>query len=572
MLHECSHPVAAWSIVLEGAATPPERAVLGQLTLGDVQSVASRCAVLHCGNVPRKRRVNRAKLSALAVLFRAHPAATVHTDSQYAKTIVCAVAGNPDIRMFHRAKNFDLCETFQGTLDRPCVLWIGSHQAPEKHFSPEYNLAIVGNTVADTAANFARRCSPQELLRPVMAARAHVKAHTERCLQLMTCVAELSEAKWIKQSKMPKQTSHGALAPDADLPQGLQEHSSRWVCAREALQRIGVGHLARDLPSVSPDLHPFLCWGVEYMRVLHAWVSSLTWPPVPVDRDPGVNLVELWTNFRITTQETVPVNTGTKNVPVYKTRRHDPALFLQPGDADTVLPRKADVLIGLRLRAVSRGAALAAHEWLQHTTFPMIEDLVNSFPFSTFTKWCQDQELDVDGPMGPVLATRTARFRQITATGRQAGALSHKAALPPLQAGEPTPDEHFDHAWRRRRDRTPLEEEPMLDADLRFAAACCARRRGQMIDLRRQAAGALRELKQRWQGVTATLRERQPATIRRVTAQRDVGFTALLIILSSWTDVSYPYGLICGLPAVGYAPPYGIFPEQEHVASVSRKW
>ena len=103
----------------------------------------------------------------------------------------------------------------------------------------------------------------------------------------------------------------------------------------------------------------------------------------------------------------------------------------------------------------------------------------------------------------------------------------------------------------------------MLDADLRFAAACCARWRGQMIDLRRQAVGALRELKQRWQGVTATLRERQPAAIRRVTAQRDVGFTALLIILSSWPDVSYPYGLVCGLPAVGYAPPYGIFPEQE---------
>ncbi|CAJ1421509.1 unnamed protein product [Effrenium voratum] len=120
---------------------------------------------------------------------------------------------------------------------------------------------------------------------------------------------------------------------------------------------------------------------------------------------------------------------------------------------------------------VARFRRLFPHEWLQRTTCPMIEDLVNSFPFSTFTEWCEDQELDVDGPMGPVLATRTARFRQ---------------------AGEPTPDEHFDHAWHRR----------------------------QMIDLRRQAVGALRELKQRWQGVTATLRERQPATSRRGPAGR----------------------------------------------------
>ena len=63
-------------------------------------------------------------------------------------------------------------------------------------------------------------------------------------------------------------------------------------------------------------------WGVDYMRALHAWVASLTWPPEPVDRDPDFNLINCGPIFRITTQETAPVNTGTKNVPVYKTRRH----------------------------------------------------------------------------------------------------------------------------------------------------------------------------------------------------------------------------------------------------------
>ena len=228
VLHECSHPVAAWSIVLDAAATMQERALLGQLALSDVQTVASRFSVLQCGNVPRKQSVNRAELSALAVLLRAHPAVTVFTDSQYAKTIVGAVAQNPDTKIYHRAKNFDLllhlCETFNGTTARPTITWIGSHQTPEQRFLPEYNLAIVGNTVADTAANFARRCSPQELLRPVNAARAEVKAHTERCFQLMTCVAELSEAKWIKQSKLSMLKPRGALAPDAELPQSSQDH------------------------------------------------------------------------------------------------------------------------------------------------------------------------------------------------------------------------------------------------------------------------------------------------------------------------------------------------------------
>ena len=352
VLHTCSHPVAAWSIALEAAATPTERAILGHLAVRDTQSVTSRCAVLQCGNVPRKQNVNRAEVSALAVFFRAHPSVTVYTDSQYAKTIIGAVVGNPDARMFHRAKNFDLishiCETFRETPARPRVRWIGSHQTPEQHFSPECNLAIIGNTVADTAANFARRCSPQDLLQPVMAARAEVRAHTDRCTKLMACVAELSKAKWVEQSKLAKQGPRGALAPEVDLPEVNYEHASRWVRAREALRRVGVGYLARDLPEVTPDLHPFLYRGVDYMRVLHAWVSSLTWPPAPVDRDPGINLVELWTNFRIVTQETVPVNTGTKNVPVYKTRRHDPALFLQAGDVDTVLRNFRNSLAALQ--------------------------------------------------------------------------------------------------------------------------------------------------------------------------------------------------------------------------------
>eukprot|EP00438_Fugacium_kawagutii_P021872 Skav233041 [mRNA] locus=scaffold909:1185193:1185945:- [translate_table: standard] len=34
------------------------------------------------------------------------------------------------------------------------------------------------------------------------------------------------------------------------------------------------------------------------------------------------------------------------------------------------------------------------------------------------------------------------------------------------------------------------------------------------------------------------------------------------MILTSWSDTGLPFGLVRGLPAVGYAPPYGIFPQQ----------
>lgn len=48
-----------------------------------------------------------------------------------------------------------------------------------------------------------------------------------------------------------------------------------------------------------------------------------------------------------------------------------------------------------------------------------------------------------------------------------------------------------------------------------------------------------------------------------MTEQRDVGLVALLIVHMCWPDITYPVGLIEGLPAVGYAPGYGIFPVQQ---------
>ena len=82
---------------------------------------------------------------------------------------------------------------------------------------------------------------------------------------------------------------------------------------------------------------------------------------------------------------------------------------------------------------------------------------------------------------------------------------------------------------------------------------------------RTRALGMLRELKQRWTSVTAQLKLCQTEAMRGVTATRDVGLTALLIILLPWGDTCYPYRLVTGLPAVGTAPCYGIFRPQPHI-------
>ena len=200
--------------------------------------------------------------------------------------------------------------------------------------------------------------------------------------------------------------------------------------------------------------------------------------------------------------------------------------------------------------------------WFEEFKFPLIEDLINQPPFSSFPSWLSDCGLDWDQPLGPHNAGRQAMLVQRHAEGQQARAHSHRAALPPLFPFGLTPDEHFQQALHRAQLPLPFEHAPVLDQDLQFAAYLHAKVRGHLRRWRQQAVGSLRELKQRWQGVTAMLRSRQEPAIQQVTKDRDLGLTALLLLLTSWADTGYPFGLIRGLLAVGYAPAYGVFPSQ----------
>ena len=47
------------------------------------------------------------------------------------------------------------------------------------------------------------------------------------------------------------------------------------------------------------------------------------------------------------------------------------------------------------------------------------------------------------------------------------------------------------------------------------------------------------------------------------------GLLGLLVVLLSWGDVAMPLGFVRGLPAVGLAPPYGIFPQQPQLRDQS---
>lgn len=200
-------------------------------------------------------------------------------------------------------------------------------------------------------------------------------------------------------------------------------------------------------------------------------------------------------------------------------------------------------------------------DWFSDFAFPMIEDLVNQPPFTCFEQWLRERGAEWDGALGPALAPGAVRLKQRSTEGKQSGAYNQKAALPPVVSYGLTPDQHFEQALHVGQSLLPTEYPAVLDADLHFAADVCRSHRGHLRELRTRAMGMLRELHRRWQPVTRHLRQFQPNGIKQVTSKRDLGFTSILIVLSSWPDVTYPYGLIKGLPAVGYAPCYGIFPE-----------
>ncbi|CAE7261262.1 FCPB [Symbiodinium sp. CCMP2592] len=168
--------------------------------------------------------------------------------------------------------------------------------------------------------------------------------------------------------------------------------------------------------------------------------------------------------------------------------------------------------------------------------FPFIEDLVNSDSLG----W----------------------LMQRTAEGQQAGALSGRAALPPLLPFGLSPDEHFERALARGDDPLPTEHPPVLDQDLHFAAAMTVGSLGRLRELRRECVRPLRELKHRWSQVGDHLRKLQTPAVRKVTAQRDLGLLSLFVVLLSWPDTTLPSHLLFGMPAVGTSLPCGVFPQQ----------
>ena len=109
--------------------------------------------------------------------------------------------------------------------------------------------------------------------------------------------------------------------------------------------------------------------------------------------------------------------------------------------------------------------------WFESFSFPMIEDILNQPPFTAYSQWLYEADLDWDIPLVPHLAQASTRLKQRHSDRQQAGAHSHRAALPPLLSYGLDPDDHFYQTRVRAQQPLPTEQLPVLDMDLRFAAS-----------------------------------------------------------------------------------------------------
>ena len=131
---------------------------------------------------------------------------------------------------------------------------------------------------------------------------------------------------------------------------------------------------------------------------------------------------------------------------------------------------------GVALPMMSQEALVLAfqklfpEQWFKNYKFAMVEDLINSPPFCSYAAWLAERGEAWDGPLVPHLAAGSVRQLARIGDGCQVGAMTHRAALPPLLPFNLDPDDHFNQAVQRAQQPLPYEDLPVVDLDLEFVA------------------------------------------------------------------------------------------------------
>ena len=203
--------------------------------------------------------------------------------------------------------------------------------------------------------------------------------------------------------------------------------------------------------------------------------------------------------------------------------------------------------------------SLFPKEWTQGVRMPVLDDIVNCAPFTTFPEFLERQQLDADGSLGPAIMTSYARGQRHLAEGNQKGCFFATDAVPQVIPLGLSADAHFAAASKyAHQGRFPINGGLAVEVDLRSAAAWTVAQMADLADARTSCYRAVVALAERLQPLSQHVRQQQRGAVAKVAAKMHVAFLAVATVLLNWPDTSLPSRYITGFRSLGMLENTGV--------------
>ena len=222
------------------------------------------------------------------------------------------------------------------------------------------------------------------------------------------------------------------------------------------------------------------------------------------------------------------------------------------------------------LDAAIRG--LLPKEWTQGVPMPVLGDIVNCPPFTTFPEFLVRQQLDADGHLGPTIMSSYTRGQRHLAEGNQRGFFFAKDAVPLVIPLGLTADAHFAAASRyAQQGGFPMNDGLAVEIDLQSAASWTVSQMGGLSDARTSCYKAVVALADRLQPLSQHLRRQQRGAVAKVAARIHIAFLAVATVLLNWPDTSLLSKFITGFRSLGMMECTGVLREIPRIEPVPIK-
>ena len=213
--------------------------------------------------------------------------------------------------------------------------------------------------------------------------------------------------------------------------------------------------------------------------------------------------------------------------------------------------------------------SLFPKEWTQGMPMPVLDDLVNSAPFTTFPEFLEDQDLEADAPLGPTIMTSYTRGQRHLAEGNQRGSFFAADAVPQIIPLGLTADAHFAaSAAYADQGSFPMDEGLAVEIDLQCAASWTVSRMDDIADARTSCYKAVVALAERLQPLSQHLRRQQKGAIAKVAGGMHVAFLAVAVVLMNWPDTKVPCRYITGFRSLGMMEATGVLRQIPRIDAV----